>query len=72
MLIVIGLIFIGYGWSQISLKDFWWWDNTLLWQSFGRTVERTERWELWQDMYGSCCVGAGVFALVYYLVTFIS
>lgn len=68
-MIFIGLIFIAFGLAQIHFKDLWWWDNVLLWNYLGKSVERTEAWEHQQDTLGIVCVASGLFVLVYHLIT---
>jgi hypothetical protein len=68
MLIPAGIVIILYGLAQIYLKDLWWWDHALLWQAFGKVVQRTETWDRDQDHLGLACIAAGVFLLVYVIL----
>jgi hypothetical protein len=69
MFIPVGIVFIAYGLSQIYLKDLWWWDHALMFQAFGKIVERSREWEHQQDLMGFCCIAAGVFLLIYNMLS---
>lgn len=66
MFILAGLLLIGYGYSHIYYKDFWWWDAVLLWERLNRPAHRTERWEFQQDLFGLLCMAGGVCLLLYF------
>jgi hypothetical protein len=69
MLAVAGLILVAYGYIELELRDFWWWDYAAMWRMFGQVVERTESWDRQRDLWAYSCITMGAVLIVVSLLS---